>query len=111
MENVRSYYEPLIKPQEIQRHYFWCNFHINSDLKFIRDGILITSGKYKREINEEKQIKRLSERYKFNLENYPDIDKKTILRNCVLPELGLHILNESKRDVQPDLFRNIKLVI
>ena len=31
--------------------------------------------------------------------------KMQILRNCVRPELGLHILNESKRDIQPDLFR------
>jgi len=28
VENVRSYYEPLIKPQELQSHYFWSNFNI-----------------------------------------------------------------------------------
>lgn len=28
VENVKSYYEPLIKPQELGRHYFWCNFPI-----------------------------------------------------------------------------------
>ena len=26
VENVISYYEPLIKPQERDRHYYWCNF-------------------------------------------------------------------------------------
>ena len=30
VENVKSYYEPLIKPQESGRHYFWCNFTIHN---------------------------------------------------------------------------------
>lgn len=28
VENVNGFYKPLIKPTEINRHYFWCNFHI-----------------------------------------------------------------------------------
>lgn len=28
VENVKSYYEPLVKPQESGRHYFWANFII-----------------------------------------------------------------------------------
>jgi DNA (cytosine-5)-methyltransferase 1 len=28
VENVMSYYEPLVKPQILQRHYFWANFEI-----------------------------------------------------------------------------------
>jgi DNA (cytosine-5)-methyltransferase 1 len=28
VENVKSYYEPLIQPQEINRHYYWSNFRI-----------------------------------------------------------------------------------
>ena len=28
VENVMSYYDPLIKPQESGRHYFWANFKI-----------------------------------------------------------------------------------
>lgn len=28
VENVKSYYEPLIKPQVSGRHYFWANFKI-----------------------------------------------------------------------------------
>ena len=31
--------------------------------------------------------------------------KTKTLNNCVVPELGLHILNESKRDIHPELFR------
>ena len=40
VENVRGYYEPLIKPQEIGRHYFWANFIITN--------IKVDSGKKKR---------------------------------------------------------------
>ena len=28
IENVKSYYNPLIQPQEINRHYYWANFKI-----------------------------------------------------------------------------------
>ena len=28
IENVKSWYEPLVKPQLLQRHYFWCNKEI-----------------------------------------------------------------------------------
>ena len=30
IENVISYYEPLIKPKKIGRHYFWTNFNLNN---------------------------------------------------------------------------------
>lgn len=30
IENVISYYEPLIKPKIIGRHYFWTNFNLNN---------------------------------------------------------------------------------
>ena len=26
VENVKSYYDPLCKPTEVERHYFWSNF-------------------------------------------------------------------------------------
>jgi DNA (cytosine-5)-methyltransferase 1 len=31
VENVKSYYEPLIPPQKAGRHYFWANFIIPSE--------------------------------------------------------------------------------
>ena len=30
VENVIGYYDPLVKPQECNRHWFWCNFPISS---------------------------------------------------------------------------------
>ena len=48
--------------------------------------------------------KRLQEKHGLKLDKYK-LDKRTALRNCVSPRVGLHILNESKRDIQPELFR------
>jgi len=48
---------------------------------------------------------KLSEIKGFDISKYSGIDKIKTLRNCVLPELGLHILNESKRNIQPELFQ------
>lgn len=92
VENVIGYYEPLIKPNEISRHYIWANFHIRS--------INIESFDIHLGNNEKGMLL-----HGFDISKYQSIDKKTILRNCVRPELGLHILNESKKDIQGDLFR------
>lgn len=100
VENVRSYYDPLIKPYEIQRHYFWVNFHI-AEKEFAKDTINLTGG---RNEDADVQIKRLQDRHGFDLTKY-NIDKRTALRNCVTPELGLHILNESKQNIYKELFK------
>lgn len=44
VENVKSWYKPLIKPQLLQRHYFWSNFHIE-EKQFEKDTIRLTGGK------------------------------------------------------------------
>lgn len=90
VENVIGFYEPLIRPHELASHYFWTNFHVRNLDKGYREhhgGII-----------------KLQERKGFNIEKYTGIDKIKTLRNCVEPEVGLHILNESKRIVHPELF-------
>lgn len=81
VENVISWYDPLIKPLEINKHYFWTNFSIRKMGKQSRDHM--------GEINE------LEQRKGFDLSKYKGIDKRKVLRNCVEPETGLHIFNES----------------
>ena len=92
IENVISYYEPLIKPTESNNHYFWTNFYISS-WKNSKRGI------------RGEEIKFITNKIGFNITSYKKINHKRILNNCVLPELGLHILNESQRDIYPELFR------
>ncbi len=84
IENVIGYYKPLIEPQKIGRHYFWSNFTI-TDLEHKKSNInrgTITSWE---------------ENIGLSLEgkNVGGHRKDAILRNCVEPELGLHILNQS----------------
>tara|TARA_R100000655_G_scaffold11652_1_gene26890 strand:- start:36 stop:650 length:615 start_codon:yes stop_codon:yes gene_type:complete len=91
IENVISYYNPLIQPTLSNNHYFWSNFEIpifEKDNRDIRNRDLT----YK------------AERSGFNLDRFaiPKTKKRTMLNNCVLPELGKAILdnaiNETIRD-------------
>ena len=88
VENVMSYYEPLIKPKILQRHYFWCNFEIE-DKEFPTEKTCTVNDRI-----------RLSKLFGFNLDKYSGVDKRLLLRNCVLPELALHIFNNATRGVK-----------
>ena len=99
IENVISYYEPLIKPQKCNSHYYWANFNI----KRLPDT--------KRHIRHREQNPKLKD-FKDSLKKY-ELGKrfeKKILNNCVEPETGLFILNcargviQSENVNQPQLF-------
>ena len=95
VENTRGFYEPLIPPRFIGSHYIWSNFYIE-DIK--------TENRNHRNGN----VESLQSRKQVDLSNYDIINKRQILRNCVEPELGLHIINQSKgiklHTDQQDLF-------
>ena len=105
VENVKSYYEPLITPQEVGRHYFWANFHI-ADIK-----IDYQIGTMNRQASKDKQRKAIIREAQIpefltlhELKDFKLPNKRQVLRNCVLPKIGLHILNESKKNVYSELF-------
>jgi len=82
VENVVPYYKPLIEPSKVlHRHVFWCNFDIK-DIKIEKLGTC--------KIKKEREF--LQEKFQYNLDGYTGIDKRKVLRNCVVPELGKHIL-------------------
>lgn len=85
VENVEAFYEPLIKPKKIQRHWIWSNFPINTK-KIEHDNIMRTKTDYF-DLSKYK----VSHRKKGQSRNEV-LEKDQILRNCVKPELGLHIL-------------------
>lgn len=90
VENVITYYDPLIPPQEVHKHYFWANFHI-TDFPAIKS----------------QHLDDLESLYKikgFNLSDYKLSNKRQILRNCINPHLGNHILEQSKNSIHPELF-------
>jgi len=90
IENVIGFYEPLIKPCEFAQHYFWANFHIAPIKCKTREHY---GG-----------VDKLQKLKGFDLSKYSGIDKIKTLRNCVEPETGLHILNESKNKLYEELF-------
>ena len=82
VENVKPYYEPLIRPAfEMQRHYFWANFFVppkdfeKSDIRH-KNKISDFVGS---EIVAGSKIK----------------NKRQVLRNCVNPFVGKHILESA----------------
>jgi len=89
VENVISYYEPLIKPQELASHYFWANFNLGNKK--------IETRGHNATMDVRQQLKG------FDLSSYKNIDKQKILRNCVEPETGLHIFNMAYKTKQIQL--------
>ncbi len=82
VENVISYYEPLIKPTEAASHYFWTNFYF----KPLRNMTRNIRGE---ECHH--RIKEFKDRYGMDLEKYDTKDKRKMIKNCVEPHIGLHI--------------------
>lgn len=78
VENVIAWYDPLIRPQEFNSHWFWANFLIRPIEGESRDHY--------------GSIESLGNRKGFNIDNYKGIDKRKALRNCVEPETGKRIL-------------------
>lgn len=94
VENVRSYYNPLIKPTAIIDHHFiWSNISLRNK-KYSRPGNL-------KDLNTEILCGLLHIDYEFiksfTIKNWGNHDsKRQILRNCVLPEVGKYILDSIK---------------
>jgi len=82
VENVEPYYDYLIKATRvIHRHPVWCNFEIsNKQFKNLKTC----------KIENEREF--LEKEFGYDLSKYKGIDKRKVLRNCVVPELGKHIV-------------------
>jgi len=89
VENVKPYYTPIIEPNKtLGRHIFWCNFdfeekcfenpdtnHVNVTGKTNRFGISLEGIKIKQR-------------------------KDQVIRNCVNPEMGKHIIDSAFPEVK-----------
>lgn len=79
IENVIPYYEPLIKPSiMLGRHCFWSNFNIEPKEFTNIDVARATQKELAIDLNMD----------------IPRHKARLLLRNCVNPEMGLHIFNE-----------------
>ena len=83
VENVIPYYEPLINPTKVlHRHCFWSNFDISEkEFECLKTGKMVREREF------------LQEKLGFNLDSYSGVDKRLLLRNCVVPELGKHVFD------------------
>jgi len=82
IENVISYYKPLVPCIESGNHYYWTNFYfkpLKNDARFIRS----------------QHLEEIEKMMGFDLSKYnlPTRLRKKLLNNCVLPEYGLHVFN------------------
>lgn len=82
VENVISYYDPLIQPQVSGRHYFWANFTIP----------LLKNNRRLQDISGKNGPRRLQDYFPFDISIIPG-NKEKVLRNCVDPNIGKAILD------------------
>jgi len=82
VENVISYYEPLIKPVIIDNHYFWSN------------KLLVPMKSKTRNILEQ-DLELKSKHIGLPIPNidWSKRNKRKLLNNCVKPTVGLHVFN------------------
>lgn len=91
VENVVSYYEPLIKPYKIDGHYFWTNFVVNNN-KEIRD------------LNNKNKLD-LAKEFDIDINKLKDFeDSELLLRNCVNPKTGLNLFNLAFKEKQQTIW-------
>jgi DNA (cytosine-5)-methyltransferase 1 len=107
VENVKPYYEPLIKPTAIiGRHYFWANFKIDPNFHIEQPKGFITAGT----VQETQKLKDwLGIQYEGNVYYKGNHCPGQVLRNCVHPDLGLYILEQAQGIMRQEKTNQIKL--
>jgi DNA (cytosine-5)-methyltransferase 1 len=85
VENVKPYYDPLIKPTiQLQRHLFWTNFDIK-EKAFVKDDL------------RNAQIPELQKLHNVDLTKYNISNKRQILRNCTRSDIGEYIYEQATK--------------
>lgn len=114
IENVKSYYEPFLKPQISGRHYFWANFKIPTLKTNATIGKMsgINQNQNRRDLQSDigrfGPVKSLGGKRSEGMmdadllsgiragRNAPNNLTRKVLNNCCHPEIGLAILNAAR---------------
>lgn len=92
VENVKPYYEPLIRPYEVGRHCFWSNFYVSKEnglkLPFNIANAMATTRRDS--VNELLDLEKF---HGFDLSKYKHKNIRLLLRNCVYPPLGRYVFD------------------
>lgn len=100
VENVKSYYEPLVNPTAIlDRHYVWSNFYIPQITH--KKGFNVTNARASTRKTSEDDLKSLEDYHGIYL---PDTvkNKRKLLRNAVWPESGLHVMRAALKETKQE---------
>jgi DNA (cytosine-5)-methyltransferase 1 len=91
VENVVPYYKPYGSPVKIGRHLFWSNFHIEPMLDYPKSpkGMMNLSTVGQKKI----MMDWLGIHYEENIYYEGNHCPVQVLRNCVHPKLGEHVVN------------------
>ncbi len=92
VENVQPYYEPLIKGKKMGRHMFWSNFEFE-DFDVPRPAGFINLANLK---GKQALMDWLGIHYEENIYYGGNHCPAQILRNCVHPKIGEHILKSAR---------------
>jgi len=103
IENVDPYYDPLIKAQKIGRHLFWANFHIKPFHHPNIDNFI--EAKFE-DIKKWLGFDDYNDRIYLNGTH----DYTQILRNCVHPKLGLHVMDCAVNSMQSNEKKQLTMV-
>lgn len=95
VENVMAYYKPLIEPQTVGRHWYWSNFDIPK-IAVAPSHVSQQSRKYSKSPTRIFKASDFEIKLGIDLSKYKISNKSLLLRNCVEPEVGLHILEEAR---------------
>ena len=88
VENVKGWYNPLVDPQSMGRHYIWSNFQI-PNIKIKSNS---TGNNKGMTLQKKMQLKGYDIKEWHNYKG----DKRTLINNCVEKQIGLEILNAAK---------------
>jgi len=92
IENVMAYYQPLVSPITLGRHWYWTNFFIPK--LFVKPSrISQQSRKYSQSPVRIFKASDYEKEYGYDLSGYKGVDKRLLLRNCVEPSVGRYILD------------------
>jgi DNA (cytosine-5)-methyltransferase 1 len=93
VENVVPYYDPLIRPTvRVGRHLFWSNFHFRADDVDRPVGFIASGGQAIAESLKEWLGLDCDERLYYESNHCP----AQVFRNCVHPDIGRQILDQSR---------------
>ena len=109
VENVISYYQPLIEPQKRGRHYFWANFKMP---EYSNNFVQIGTMNQKARLNiARSEVKDFERELGYDLSSFDLDDPRKALRNCVVPELGLAILEAALGKKQQSNVDQLELML